>query len=233
MDPTESLALDFLRHSGYRDIVYEPDGNVPPDFLLDKKIAVEVRRLNQHANVSGAIRGLEVTEIPLLDGMRSLLGDMGAPVAGRSWWVSFDFKRPVKKWTALRPALREWLRSLRDGEPGAPLELSIANFAATARPRQGESDKAFALASMGDDDSGGWLLHELRRNAEICIEEKTRKIAERRHLYGEWWLILVDHIGYGLTPFERELMNRQPPVEHTWQRVILVNPLDPTRWLEL
>lgn len=233
MDPTESIALDFLRHSGYRDIVYEPDGNVPPDFLIDNEIAVEVRRLNQHANVSGVMHGLEVTEIPLLDGMRSLLDDMGAPIAGCSWWVSFVFKRPVKKWSALRPAVREWLRSVRDGDPGAPLELAIANFAARVRPRQDESEKAFALASMGDHDSSGWLLHKLRRNVGICIDEKTRKTAERRHRYGAWWLILVDHIGYRLTPLERELMNRQPPLEHTWQRVILIDPLDPRRWLEL
>jgi len=34
--------LDSLRIGG---VQYEPDGNVPPDFLVDGRIAVEARRL--------------------------------------------------------------------------------------------------------------------------------------------------------------------------------------------
>lgn len=33
MDRTESLAKDFLEFLGHRSLIYEPDGNVPPDFL--------------------------------------------------------------------------------------------------------------------------------------------------------------------------------------------------------
>jgi hypothetical protein len=40
-----------------------------------------------------------------------------------------------------------------------------------------------------------------------------------RAKYPEWWLILIDHIGYGA---------REPiHVDHDWDKVILVNPLNP------
>lgn len=48
MDPTEKHVYAHLVHRGYSDIVYEPDGNIAPDFLLNKRVAVEARRLNQN-----------------------------------------------------------------------------------------------------------------------------------------------------------------------------------------
>jgi hypothetical protein len=42
MDRSETLAYNHLVFRGFSSPVYEPDGNVPPDFLLDGRIAVEV-----------------------------------------------------------------------------------------------------------------------------------------------------------------------------------------------
>jgi hypothetical protein len=44
MDSAESEAKKYLKKI-FTDIVYEPDGNIPPDFLCDGYLAVEVRRL--------------------------------------------------------------------------------------------------------------------------------------------------------------------------------------------
>ena len=44
----EKLVIDNLSHQGYENILFEPDGNLPPDILVDNKIAIEVRRLNQN-----------------------------------------------------------------------------------------------------------------------------------------------------------------------------------------
>jgi len=55
--------------------VYEPDGNTPPDFLVNGTIAVEVRRLNQNEIIESGHRGLEVTTFPLRDGSCSGLND--------------------------------------------------------------------------------------------------------------------------------------------------------------
>jgi len=44
MDEAEMLSEAFLRSRGFKAVVYEPDGNIPPDFLCDTRVAVEVRR---------------------------------------------------------------------------------------------------------------------------------------------------------------------------------------------
>jgi hypothetical protein len=65
MDPSERCAANFLAQRGYKNVVYEPDGNVPPDFLVDGYLAVEIRRLNQNFDFGTRIEGLEQASIPL------------------------------------------------------------------------------------------------------------------------------------------------------------------------
>jgi hypothetical protein len=47
MDETEQRVADYFASQGYSQIVFEPDGNIPPDFCLNGSVAIEVRRLNQ------------------------------------------------------------------------------------------------------------------------------------------------------------------------------------------
>ncbi len=44
----EIRAKKYLQTLNFTQVEYEPLGNVTPDFLLGKKIAVEVRRLNRN-----------------------------------------------------------------------------------------------------------------------------------------------------------------------------------------
>jgi hypothetical protein len=48
MKSEERIAENYLTSLGFENVVFEPDGNIPPDFFVDDRIAVEVRRLNQH-----------------------------------------------------------------------------------------------------------------------------------------------------------------------------------------
>ena len=65
MNAAERIAEKYLQHVGHELVEFEPDGNVTPDFLVNKRVAVEVRRLNQnHEDASGNTRGLEETAIP-------------------------------------------------------------------------------------------------------------------------------------------------------------------------
>src|SRR5213595_1852143 len=95
MDSSEGIVSEYLSHRGFRDVVYEPDGNVPPDFLVDGRIAVEVRRLNQHERIGDVPRGLEQTSIPLDRLVIRILESMGPPTVGMSWFVSYSFRRPL------------------------------------------------------------------------------------------------------------------------------------------
>ena len=230
MDTSEKIAYDFLLHQGFKSIVYEPDGNVPPDFLADGRVAIEVRRLNQNESTGGTNRGLEEIAVPLRRRIDSLLKSLGSPQSSGSWFMSFDFRRPVEKWRILGPALRKHLEAFRDRQPHEYTKIQVSkNFqlelfrATTLHPT------FFLLAGWIDYDSGGWVLAEMERNLEICLEEKTRKVSRVRHKYPEWWLVLLDYIDYGLDDFDRQLFRDQVRRERDWDKVIL---LDPTKHKE-
>jgi hypothetical protein len=84
-----------------------------------------------------------------------------------------------------------------------------------------------------DGDSGGFVLSELDRNIRICVTEKTKKISRVRERYPHWWLVLVDHVGYGLSGSDREQLRQLVQLDHSWNKIILVNPLDATQGYEL
>lgn len=54
MKEEEVMAEEYLRNCGYsaNQIEFEPDGSVPPDFVVEKTIAIEVRRLNQVLDIA-------------------------------------------------------------------------------------------------------------------------------------------------------------------------------------
>jgi len=65
MNDSEKSVYEYLVGQGFGTVVYEPDGKVPPDFLVDGRIAVEVRRLNQNEKTATGSRGLEEVSKPL------------------------------------------------------------------------------------------------------------------------------------------------------------------------
>ena len=73
MNNDEQIAERYLKSLDKGEVVFEPDGRVPPDFLVDRRIAVEVRRLNQHYDAGGKFRGVEQDSIPLQQSLENLL----------------------------------------------------------------------------------------------------------------------------------------------------------------
>ena len=64
MDSTELLARSYLTSLHLGEVIFEPDGNIPPDFAIDKRIGVEVTRLNQHFAQAEKRVGLEEQRYP-------------------------------------------------------------------------------------------------------------------------------------------------------------------------
>jgi hypothetical protein len=103
MNNDEQIVERYLNSLGMGEVVHEPDGKVPPDFLVDGRIAVEVRRLNQHYEADGKLRGLEQDSISLRQSLENLLSEFEASNISSSWFVCFSFRRPIPRWRALRP----------------------------------------------------------------------------------------------------------------------------------
>ena len=235
LDHSEKLADEYLRHLGFHDITYEPDGNVPPDFLVDKKIAVEVRQLNQNQFTDSGYCSLEEVSIPLSMKFKNFLASLGSADTRESWFVRYRFKRPLPPWNQLQATVRKRLTAFRDNQrPRHRVNIIIdEDFELDLIPASDAQPTFFVFGGYSDSDSGGWVFSETQKNLRICIEEKTRKIARVRNKYQEWWLILIDYIGYGVDDCDRKLYREHLGIDHNWDKIILVNPLNPCSAFEL
>ena len=130
--------------------------------------------------------------------------------------------------SAYGSALRQRLCAFRDDQSDhRPTSIEIAgclklDLIRTSNPHA----RFFVPGGYSDRDSGGWVFQETQKNLRLCIEEKTRKIAGVRDKYPEWWLILVDRIGYGVDDCDQQMFREHLGIEHNWDKVILLNPLD-------
>jgi len=235
MDDSERLAESYLRSLGYRDVVYEPDGNIPPDFLVDQRIAVEVRRLNQNTTLpTGDFNGLEELFVPLWQRMKRYLPTLGPSLDGESWYVSIRVRRPLEPWHALEPKIRTELHNFMHSSVRIPTAVRITRHLELDFVRAGRPYHSFFLLGMGiDKDSGGFVLAEVLRNLKLCIAEKELKFAPFLSKYPEWWLVLSDHIGHSLDTEDRHQFRELSPISHSWDKVVLLNPLKPTQAFEI
>jgi len=222
MDRTESQVLAFLQSRGFNDVVYEPDGNVPPDFAC-RGIAVEARRLNQH---DGSGDGLEVSAAPLVMKFRNLLMSLGPP-QDTSWFVTFRYRRPVEDWVTLGPKIKAALLAFPDNTTQDVDRISISGWFSLGLARSSKTfGTRFVLGGYTDHDPGGFIVSEMIRNLAIVIPEKSKKVERFRSKYSEWWLVLIDHIGHAhLESHELDTLRqhvRRPP---EWDKIVLVSPL--------
>jgi hypothetical protein len=208
---------------------------VPPDFLVDGRIAVEARRLNQNEETAEGHRGLEEISKPLNTLVCRCLAAMGPPIAGTSWFVFYSYSRPLPAWRELDRLLRDALDDCRAWPDLGKHKVSVGRRMRLRFTRASKvHPQLFVLGGSSDHDSGGFLVSEIAENLQICIAEKTVKVVKVRSRYSEWWLAFEDRIGYGVLDEDdrnqlRELVQR----DDQWNRIILVNPLHPTDGFEL
>ena len=143
-------------------------------------------------------------------------------------FVCFKLRRPLPRWELLRSALSSYLEAFRnDHRNNARRSATIADaIELELIPASEPHPTLFLPGGCSDEDAGGWVLEETKKNLRLCIEEKTLKIAKVRHKYPEWWLLLVDRIGYGVDDCDRGLYREQLRINHGWDKVILLNPTD-------
>jgi hypothetical protein len=233
MDESEKLVEAYLKCIGFTDVSYEPDGNIPPDFSADSKVAVEVRRLNQnYDDGTGRIRGLEEAAIPLWQRVREYLLELSPSWDGsESWYVFYRFHRPIPNWKNLKRQLDDLLIPFMSNPDRKSFETRLSKaFRIQLFRASAPKSTFFVPAGHSDQQSGGWLLSEMDTNLKHCIEEKTAKIRNYRTRYPSWWLVLPDHIGLGLDDFDRELFAKEITVKPGgFDRIVLVDPRNASR----
>ncbi len=230
MNDSERTVHHYLTSLQLGEVVYEPDGNVPPDFVVAGRIAVEARRLNQNERLGDSFRGLEVTAKPLHDLVTRILAQSGPP-ADRSWFVMYTVWRPLPPWRQVEALLRFAVAEFRSRLHNPPEEMRLhRSLRLRFFPASERHEALLVLGGSTDRDSGGFVIAELVRNLELCVPDKLRKIATVRHKYAEWWLAFDDRIAYGaLDESDVAQLRSLLKVPEEFARLLLVNPLAPER----
>jgi hypothetical protein len=100
-------------------------------------------------------------------------------------------------------------------------------------PTSNQHRSVFVPGGYSDDNAGGWVISEVIRNLQICISEKSSRIAKVSSKYSEWWLVLVNYIDPALDQEDvaqvRALVRPQKP----WHKIILVSSTNYERAFEL
>ena len=233
MDAEEAQVHKYLSHLGYAKIDYEPDGEVTPDFLVEDRVAVEVRRLNQNYVAGGKSRGLEEETIPLWKRMKSLLVSLGPPTTGESWFVTYTYWRPIEDWRTLKSKVRRALELFKEN-PYAVDTLDVADrFILDFYPATKPHQTFFVMGSAMDHNAAGFVLGELVTNIRLCIEKKTPKAAGVHSKYPEWWLVLVNRIDNDLSEDDRQQIREHVTVPPIWKKVTVLSWRDHTSAFDL
>ena len=135
----------------------------------------------------------------------------------------------------LRPKIKAALLAFPNDTTQDIDRISISNRFSLGLARSSKIFQTrFVLGGYTDHESGGWVVSEMIRNLAIVIPEKSKKIARFHSKYSEWWLVLIDHIGYThLDSHELGTLRqhvRRPP---EWARIVLVSPLASEHAIEI
>jgi hypothetical protein len=235
MDAAEAIVKRSLVAQNFQSIVHEPDGNVPPDFLADGRIAIEVRRLNIH-HVEQGRRTYSHQEkfYPIWQGIESMLPQFGLSLDGESWYVDFTLRHPMKSWKVLKPAVVKVLNDFQKSGNRVETNIRVLGNIDIGFIRCGNLKTHFYVMGGGAEDEMGCLVvGEIHRNVEIIAREKAEKIKNIRHRYEEWWLALVDGIGHGISNDDYAQLISIPRDRSEWSKVLLINPSKPESAFEI
>jgi hypothetical protein len=237
MNPDEAIANEFLKSLNKGTVLYEPDGNIPPDFALDgRRVGVEVRRLNQNrVYPNGKKHAYEHVGIRMWHRMTQLLKQFGPSCEGESWHVIMMFRRPLD-WRSIEKDVVSQLNDFKQSPGRADTTLKFGDsFELDLDRARKDAGSFFNLRGSCDGDAGGAILAEVERNLRLCVEEKERKIAPYRERYDEWWLVLINHVDLRMEAddYETFIMDADPPITHSFRRVFLIDYAEYQHWFEV
>lgn len=225
MKPEEKIIRKYLESRGYEDIIYEPIKNEPPDFLVNSQIAIEVRRLNKIDNNKN---GLETLAHKIMDKCIKILNEIKSDNYKYSAYVTIIFSRPIELDKSINKKIKDVLEGHKNKINEGKAEYIICDkLRLEIDPAFKKYNNIYQFGGCQDLDNGGFVVSEIYKSlVEKIIPEKTNKIKKNREKYKNWWLALVDYIGYGISEDELKLLLTPPTISHDWDKIIIVNPLN-------
>lgn len=194
MNQDEKIAEAYLKNSN-TNVVYEPDGNIPPDFSVNGNIGVEVRRLNQQYRENGHTKGLEEQGIRLKNAVEAEISPYPKDLNGNNYLLSLSYRRGIGKISNIRKNVKLAIGAFQAQSERIPFSYTLNdNVKIEFVTKASYLPRKYKIAIDSDEDSGGWVVNMYVQETTHCINEKEQKIKPYAANYSEWWLLLIDHI---------------------------------------
>jgi hypothetical protein len=225
MNADENIAYKFFEYQAFENIEFEPQGNRSPDFVINKKIGVEVRRLNQHIKRGNSIKPLEELDYKLIPRLRSLFKTYNKDDYTSSAFIGISYNRPLKIDKQLLDSIKLVINQHSLNMNSTEKYFINNSLSLEIMPSQVLLEDKFTIGFVSDRDSGGFVLHNILESLEIIIKEKEPKIIPYLNEYEEWWLTLIDHIGYSLSKNELSEVKMHLP-KNLFKRIYFISPIN-------
>jgi hypothetical protein len=205
MKPEEETANKYLEQQGLGSPVFEPDGNIPPDFTLSRQIAIEVRRLNRTLSTNSITANEESIYIPFQQILNDVLSTFDSQYNGKSYWVGIEYLSPFSPKKNIKKQLYLKLKKfLNSQDIKLPCTLAIKDndndivsliIFESGKPITGCTFKSIGRMNYDIVDP---ITQMYIDNLQWSIIEKSDKIKPHKHKYPEWQLLLVDSLRWDL-----------------------------------
>lgn len=232
MNREETIVAKFLVSKGYRNIQYEPDGSIPPDFLVNNKIAIEVRRLNKHFKQRGTKIPIEELEFGLIRKVRRKIESYKVYNYRNSTVISLHYSRPLIETKELLADLEVILKRNAIDTNEVRWENVNENLSLKFSPYDGDLGSYYHVGFDHDLDSGGLAVANIYENLDFVIKEKEEKVKHYLDKYQEWWLVLVDYISYTIDNHDMQQLKSLPKPKYLFNKIFIIPPMSPEHGLE-
>jgi hypothetical protein len=215
----EKIAKSYLKNLGFQRLEFEPNGNIPPDFSLNDKIGIEVRRLNKYFN-GESLEKIEFGEIRKIENF--ILKFKSNKTFEKTHSVSIYYSRPLKFKQIekkIENSLNHYTENLNEN-----FEYNITeNFTMSIVEYSERFESDFEVMIWVDHNKGGVVINDLKSNITLALKEKEEKIAEYFTEFEEWWLILINHISPNIRNQELEVLKQEVPKSNLFKKIIILD----------
>jgi len=234
MNREEQIANELLHNLNEGKVIFEPNGfSKSPDFSLNEKIGIEVRRLNKQINCGDEIHPIEEAKYPFLRKFDRLLLDIENSDLEFSIGVNISFKRPIILDKKLVKKIKDSIRnSTLNGAFGIPTFVN-ENIKYELIKGNGRSNTTYFRYITHDLDQGGTVQDSRYLALQVAIQEKESKMRAFKNDYSEIWLILVDEIFSRVDYTFKQDLQRFEEIKSSFNRIIVISGRDRKSWIDI